>query len=156
MPELFPVQIAAVEKIRAAFAANKHKGFILADGMGIGKTAPAITLIKGYASAERPALVLCPAFLLYNWIDELELWGVPSSDVCVCDSRDQILEKKKIYLAPYSRIALETYTTPKTGEEKKRPNNITRQLLALSFSLVVCDEAHTLKTWNSQRSGYIS
>ena len=155
MPELFPVQVAAVEKIRAAFDANKHKGFILADAPGIGKTAPAITLVKEYASEEKPALILCPAFLLYNWIDELELWGVPASDVCVCDSRDQILEKKKIYLAPYSRIALETYTTPKTGEEKKRPNNITRQLLALNFSLVVCDEAHTLKTWNSQRSRYI-
>ena len=155
MPELFPVQVAAVDKIRAAFTANKHKGFILADGMGIGKTAPAITVAKEYASADKPALILCPAFLLYNWIDELELWGVASPNVCVCDSRDQILEKKPFYLAPYSRIALETYTTPKTGEEKKRPNGITRQLLALNFSVVICDEAHTLKTWNSQRSRYI-
>ena len=151
MPELLPVQIEAVEHIQNAFKNNKNKGFILADGCGVGKTATAIELCKTTPGAK---LIVCPAYLIYNWIEELTFWGIPESDFCTLDSRDQILEDKKIYLVAYSRIAIETYKTP-TGGEKKRPNGITRQLLKKNFSLVICDEGHFLKSWNSQRSRLI-
>lgn len=152
MPKLLPVQTAAVDTIKKAFAENKHKGFILADGCGVGKTATAIELCKTTPGVK---LIICPAYLIYNFMDELKLWGVKDSDICVVDSRDQILEEKAVYLVPYSRMAVETYTTPVSGEEKKRPNGVTRQLLKKNFSLVVCDEGHYLKAWNSQRSRLI-
>jgi len=152
MPSLLPVQIAAVERITKAFSDNKHKSFILADACGLGKTAAAIEVAK---QTPGKVLIICPTFLIYNWGDELKMWGVSESEICVIDARDQILEDKKIYLVGYSRIAVETYITPESGVEKKRPNGITRQLLKKKFDLVICDEAHYLKTWNSQRSRYI-
>jgi len=141
-------QIEAVEFLKNARAKNKDKGLIIGDKVGLGKTAPAIEFAKQTPGKK---LIVCPAYLIYNWRDEINFWGVPASDVCVADSRDQVLEDKKIYLVAYSRIAIETYKTP-TGGEKKRPNGITRQLLKKKFGLVICDEAHYLKTWNSQRS----
>ena len=151
MPELLPVQTEAVDRITSAFNAKKHKGFILADACGIGKTAVAIELLK---TLDGVKLVICPAYLIYNWCDELRMWGLSDNDFCVIDSRNQILEDKKIYVVAYSRMSYETFEKS-SGVEAKRPNGIVRQLLNKKFSLVVCDESHLLKSWNSQRSRLI-
>lgn len=149
MPELLPVQIEAVAQIQKAFSINKSKGFILADGCGIGKTATAIELCKRIPGTK---LIICPAYLIYNFMDELRFWGVPESSICVADTRNQILEDKEIYLVAYSRTRYELYKTPITGEEKKRPNGIMRQLLKKQFALTICDEGHALAGWNTQQS----
>ena len=49
-------------------------GGILADDMGLGKTLQAIAylLARHEDGEKRPALVVCPASLVYNWISELE------------------------------------------------------------------------------------
>ena len=137
MPTLLPVQEEGVEIIQRSFSTSPHKGFILADKMGIGKTAQAIELVK---RAEGVRLIICPAYLLLNWMDELQMWGVSLDEVCVIDSGKQILRKAPIYLVAYSRVINPA---------------LFKQLLKMSFSLIVCDEGHALKTWNSGRSNKI-
>ena len=152
MPELDDDQKYAVERIQKAFSSGVNQGFILADKMGVvGKTAPAIELIK---RAEGIKLIICPTYLLYNWKEELFMWGLSEKDFCVIDTRDQLLEEKPIYLVGYSRISYETFERA-SGVEAKRPNGIVRQLLNKKYSLIVCDEGHALKSWNSQRSRLI-
>lgn len=160
MPELFPVQQLAVDKISAAFNAGKHKGFILADAMGIGKTAPAIEIAKQRGQA----LFICPAYLLYNWLDEFNLWGILPDTICTIDVKDQIIENKQFLIVAYSRITENIRHIPRRVTKKgrvikahdiKEPNNIVQQLLDRKFDLLVCDEGHYLKAWNSQRSRYI-
>lgn len=49
------------------------KRFILADEMGLGKTAQAIDAAKRVNA--RKMIVVCPAFLVKNWRDELKTWN---------------------------------------------------------------------------------
>ncbi|MCD8155653.1 MAG: DEAD/DEAH box helicase [Clostridiales bacterium] len=47
-------------------------GGILADDMGLGKTLQAIAYILSLRDSELPALVVCPASLVYNWEKEFQ------------------------------------------------------------------------------------
>lgn len=151
MPELYPEQKQAVEWVLDAY--TKRKSVIIADRMGIyGKTASAIELCKRSGGIK---LIIVPTYTIYNWQSEMRMWGIPDEDVCICDQKNQVLSEKEFYLIGYSRVKYETYITPKSGQEKKRPNFLMRQLLAKKFSLAVFDEAHVLTGWNTQQARLI-
>lgn len=140
MPELLPIQTEGVNAVLAAYRAGR-KAFLIADRVGVGKTAQAIKIIQtAIAGNLNPAIVIVPAYLVYNWLDEFELWGIDPDSVCVIDSTKQIIEKARIYLTSYN-----------TAVNVKIHN----QLLKKEYSLLVCDESHYLKAWNSQRSNKI-
>ena len=53
--------------------ADHHFGGILADDMGLGKTVQFISLIQGVkdeGQLDKPALVICPTSVVYNWVEE--------------------------------------------------------------------------------------
>lgn len=136
MPELREKQLVGIDFCREAFA--RHNAAIIADCPGYGKTAQAIELIKWGLNNSKglPFLVITPAYLVYNWLEEFELWGLNSS-VCVIDSTKQVLHEADIYLMSYNMASHE---------------NIFKQLFKLSFYMLICDEGHTFRTWNSIRS----
>jgi SNF2 family DNA or RNA helicase len=136
MPTLLKKQIDGINYIKKAFVT--YKGFLLADRMGLGKTAQAIDLLKT-AIRKKPALIIVPAYLVYNWLDELAMWGV-KKEVCVIDSGKQIIHDASIYIGSYTLLTKDT---------------IRKQMLKREFSLLICDEAHYLKGWNTIRSRYI-
>ena len=138
MPSLDTDQLYAVKWILKSL--TKHKGVILADRMGKGKTAPAIQVLVEALKMNRPGLIICPAFLLYNWQIELEKWGV-NETICIIESTKQVLTDARIYLVSYDTAT------------KYKP--IFNQLFKKQFSLIICDESHYLKSWNSLRSRYI-
>lgn len=114
----------------------KHKGVLLADRMGLGKTAQAIDLIET-AVKYGPVGIVCPAYLVFNWLDELELWGF-NKKICVIDSGKQVIEyDAKLFISSYNLAV-----SPK----------IIKQLLRLNWMLWICDEAHYLKGWDTLRS----
>ena len=135
MPTLLPEQKNGVKWILKNL--QQHKGVILADKMGLGKTAQAIEVGK-YALKKHkdPVLIVVPAYLLFNWIDELEMWEFNQS-LCIIDSTKQILHEADIYLCSYNMTVSE---------------GIFKQLFKKSFSLIICDEGHYLKSWGSLRS----
>jgi SNF2 family DNA or RNA helicase len=132
--KLIPDQETGVQTILKAF--TKHKGFLLADRPGLGKTAQAIAVMKEALKTGRPVLVIVPAYLVSNWLDEFTLWGV-DNEVCVIDSGKQELYTADIYIGSYS------LTTS---------DNVFKQLLKFEYSLLLLDESHYLKAWNSKRS----
>jgi len=133
--ELLPIQREAVAWALEGF--KEHKGLLLADSCGLGKTAPALDIIKRVPGK---SLVIAPAYIVYNWTVEAEAWGVEKK-ICVIDSGKQIIEKDaEVYFLPYSRVI--------------NPH-ILKQLLRMTFDLMVLDESHFVKSWNSKRSRYI-
>lgn len=142
MLQLSDIQQAGVAHIIGHLARSPHKGYILADAMGVGKTAQAIAVARHVARPHAPVIIVCPAYLLYNWLHELRMWGCyADQDICVVDSSAQILaDTHTVYIGSYNMI-----TSPK----------IHAQLCRLSPALTICDEAHYLKSWNSQRANRI-
>ena len=67
-------------------------GGILADDMGLGKTLQSITFILSelptIRSQKRPALIVCPSSLTYNWLSELIKFA-PDVQVIVMDGNQQ-------------------------------------------------------------------
>ena len=82
MPELLPFQKEGV-----AFALAREASLI-ADGMGLGKTAQAVGVINGDASIRR-VLVVCPASVRIPWQRELEQWLDRSFAVAVAGVNSQ-------------------------------------------------------------------
>ena len=58
-------------------AAREGRGCVLADHMGLGKTLQLITALRaffGRGARQETALVVAPAFVLQNWLDEVRRW----------------------------------------------------------------------------------
>lgn len=135
--ELLPEQQEGVKFILDTL--SKHQGCYLADRMGYGKTAQAIEILK-QALRKGPVLIISPSYICYNWLVELETWGVKNS-ICRVESIKQDLNNSSdIYLVSYNMAV---------------SKDIFKQLFKMEFSLIICDEAHYLKTWNSNRSKLI-
>ena len=68
----------------------KRRGRILiADEMGLGKTIQAISL--GMAFKAFPILVISPAVVKFNWVDELEKWThLEPENFAIVEGRDDI------------------------------------------------------------------
>ena len=57
-------------QINGTLSILKHKSSLVADEMGLGKTIQAIAAIE--TLKEYPVLIICPAMLKYNWLNEFE------------------------------------------------------------------------------------
>ncbi len=86
-------------------------GGILADDMGLGKTLQAITYIAyNFKKKKRPALVIAPTSLVYNWQREFEKFA-PDLPVMVFDGNRQqrtarldSIQKKACVITSYSLV----------------------------------------------------
>ena len=124
------------------FLHKYHFGGILADDMGLGKTLQMLTLLKS-VKPERPALVLCPRTLIYNWQEEadkffddlrtLVYYGTPAE-------RD----KMRHDFADYDLI-ISSYSTISRDVEELNQENII-------FSFAILDEAQHIKNHRTKRA----
>ncbi|MCL1988963.1 MAG: DEAD/DEAH box helicase [Firmicutes bacterium] len=107
-------------------------GGILADDMGLGKTLQVLALL-GSDSLEKPALVVAPTSLIYNWASEIKKF-VPKLPFVVVtgspEARASLLknEKAKIFITTYDAM--------------KRDIEIYENL---HFKYIVADEAQNIK-----------
>ena len=128
---LFPYQKIGIEKVVRDFDGRA----LIADDMGLGKTLQAIALSEYYKI--KKLLVICPAYLRYNWKAEFEKWlGI--TEVCM-------LKTGKDELTGYPVI-----TSYELAVKKKV------ELLKMGFDMVICDESHYLKNHRSQRTRALS
>jgi len=125
--ELYPFQ-----KVGVAFAEASNGRCLIGDEMGVGKTIQAL----GYAALhrERPALVVCPANVKYNWQKEIQKW-LPEEKVQVIDTGKAKLDDVDFYVITYDLL-------------KTRLDD----LLTLNPRLMIIDEVHYLKNSKAQRT----
>ncbi|MGG1661526.1 SNF2 helicase associated domain-containing protein [Brevibacillus sp. NRS-1366] len=73
--------------------AHYRFGGILADDMGLGKTLQSIaflvSVLPEIRQKEQPALIVCPASLVYNWRNELQKFAPEIRTVIIDGNRDQ-------------------------------------------------------------------
>jgi hypothetical protein len=126
-------------QIEAALFALKSplsKGVLLADEVGLGKTIEAgIVLCQYWAERKRRLLVICPASLRKQWALELEeKFNLPA---VVLDAKTwrEFLRKGETPLSRNSIAILSYNYASKMRDELK----------AISWDLVVIDEAHKLR-----------
>lgn len=127
----FPYQHAGIQ-----FALGR-RNTLIGDEMGVGKTCQAIGVINCSPEVES-VLVICPASLKLNWLNELKAWLVNDCRVTVLYSNGKHREwgnpdaKTRIYVVNYDIV------------EKF-------DLKSSEWDLLVLDEVHLLKNGTSKR-----
>ena len=116
-------------------------GGILADEMGLGKTLQTIAYLEQARDAgeEKPAIVVCPASLVYNWRSEFERFA-PSMDV-VCVTGDKRRRREAIADAGEADVLVTSYDLMRrdVGDYE-----------GTEFSCAILDEAQFVKNHNTQ------
>ena len=114
---------------------QKYETGLLADDMGLGKTVQYLSYL--YVRTDlRPALIVCPAVLKFNWLDECETW-LPNEKIYVAES---MAAKPAMNDAD---IIITGFTTMKGWKSAFVDNG---------FQAAVADESHYLKNMTAQRT----
>ncbi len=121
-----------------AFASPLSKGALLADEVGLGKTIEAgLVISQRWAEARRRILVIVPANLRKQWLQELaEKFFIPST---ILEARSYNAEIKAGHFSPFEpqdRVVICSYqfARSRAAEVARTP-----------WDLVVIDEAHRLR-----------
>lgn len=125
--KMFKYQKEGVEHVVRHFNGRA----LIADDMGLGKTLQAIALSKYYGYTR--VLVICPAYLRYNWKAEFDKWlGI--KEVC-------LIKKGSDELKGYPVI-----TSYELAVKKRE------LLMKYGFDMVICDESHYMKNHKTKRT----
>ncbi|OCL05733.1 hypothetical protein AOQ84DRAFT_298354 [Glonium stellatum] len=163
---------------------SESQGCLLAHTMGLGKTMQTITLLVTIAEAAHSrdptirrqvpqtlrisrSLVICPASLVWNWMEELAMWIPPSARNLIGELRyivsdvgttkrlteiDQWYDGGGILVMSYEM--LRSYIQNKPTKTRGPPlsdelhNKVMRHLLE-GPRIIIADEAHALKNFGS-------
>lgn len=130
--ELFPFQKAGVEY------ALRRRNTLIGDQPGLGKTAQAIAIANEQGA--RRVLVICPANIRLQWAKQIRRWSTMSWPYTVYP----ILHGKH-GVHPTANWTIVSYDLGRTEA-------IGKALAKGSYDLLILDEAHYLKTIDSQRT----
>lgn len=124
---------------RAGIAYAMHRpGTLIGDEMGLGKTIQALGLANAIGIEAFPMLIVCPASLRLNWQREAKKWLMQEKlSYCIVDggAPDPAARIAQIVIINYDII----------------PKHIDA-LTAREWGMLVCDEAHYLKSAKTNRS----
>ncbi|KAL7909574.1 P-loop containing nucleoside triphosphate hydrolase protein [Trichoderma velutinum] len=137
-----------------------RQGCLLAHTMGLGKTMQVITFLVAVTEAansdddlvrsqipkelrKSQSLVLCPAGLVDNWLDEILMWSPTGllGNVFKVESAQKRNERMSI-IKTWERDGGVLVVGHKLFE---RSENDMREILTQSANMVICDEAHVMK-----------
>ena len=112
--------------------ALKTKYLFIADDMGCGKTIEALATFQ--ASNSKKCLIVCPASVKYNWLEEAQKWLPSRKSIILTLSKDNKVQTEEINIINYNMLTkISTYI-----------NN--------DFDMFIFDESHRLKSKNTQWS----
>ena len=138
---MFPYQREGVTKIVTTLNGRA----LIGDEMGLGKTLQAISTFRYYnhrtKKHKKKLLVICPAYLRFNWKNELEKWV--NSDPMLLEASLQSTRQP---------IEPSVILTGKDPLDQSTPLIMSYKLAALhakelkkmGFGMVICDESHYL------------
>lgn len=129
------------QKLGANFLHDRTMA-ILADEMGLGKSAQALAAIR----PDEGAVVVCPAFLMLNWVREAKQFRPDLEVVPDVDLHRSLPRPGQLFVTAYSRLPI----ADGEGQENVFPRwagaDVTHP-----FTLIL-DEAHYVKSSASQRT----
>ena len=118
-------------------------GGILADDMGLGKTlqsiAYLISVLPEIAESGQPALIVCPASLVYNWRNELTKFA-PNIKAVIADG-SKAERVRTLREASQADVVITSYPLLRRDIE---------QFAELAFHTLILDEAQSFKNHASQ------
>ena len=131
---LFPFQK------EGAKALISKKRLLLSDAMGLGKTCQAISALNQIGRPDSRILVICPKSVLGVWQSELDIWLKPELasrwNITVATTKDPPeLQPGSITLINYDIC-----------------QKLKKLLQTPIYDVLICDEAHYLKSLDSQRT----
>ncbi|GBG09140.1 helicase SNF [Paenibacillus agaridevorans] len=148
-------------------------GGILADEMGLGKTIQSIAFLLSVAddirASGRPALIVCPASLMYNWRGELTRFAPGLRTVIADGSKEERLDALDWTIAGGDSagggVSRGKPDFDKDGEGDGRPDVVIvsypllrrdwETYAAHSFHTLILDEAQAFKNVNTQTAGAV-
>ncbi len=122
----------------------KHVGGILGDEMGLGKTIQVIAFLAGLHHSslhELPTLILCPATVMMQWLQEIHKWYPPfrvwllhptSKTLNFNMSHQEMIDKA----FEVGNIVITTYSTFRSRR---------KIFLDKEWGYVICDEGHKIR-----------
>lgn len=127
---LYPYQ-----KIGVEFFINNRGRAILADTMGLGKTAQALAYVAH--TKKRKTLVVCPASVKYSWEDEAKKWTFLKPFVMngQTELTAQMFGDYDIFIINYDIL-----------------RKFSPLIKAFRFDCMICDEFHYIKNNSAQRT----
>jgi SNF2 family DNA or RNA helicase len=136
-----PFQKAGVE-----YAASREH-VLVADAPGLGKTVQAIGIhnLKGF----RRILVVCPASLKVNWSREWRKWDVHGLTVGIAETKSRTKQTNGVKTSWTEALWPDTQVVIVNYDLLEKFND---QITAQSWDMLVCDEAHLLKTATTIRA----
>jgi Superfamily II DNA/RNA helicases, SNF2 family len=119
-------------------------GGILADDMGLGKTLQILAFLSEEKDESRPALVVAPTSLLYNWKREAERFTPERKILLITGAK----EKRRLLLTCCNdyNLIITSYGILKNDIE---------QFQEISFSYVIVDEAQNIKNPMTLNAGSV-
>ena len=145
-----PTSLYDFQKVGVQFLANRGSA-ILADEMGLGKTVQAIVAATRLCPKGRK-LVVVPATLVENWVDEIEKWTPDNDGATVyfivggttkqtrLDTIEEVREDDNCWLVVSWEVMRMHATPPKRGKQKTG-----MELMGIHFGVCIADEAHRMK-----------
>lgn len=129
----FPHQIEGVE---FALSPSRYAA-MLAHDTGCGKCREGIMAMDEIGA--RRTLIVCPDIAKYVWRDQIKKWArFPRHVTILKDTRTPIASLFGVVIVTYDQLS----SNPK----------LVRALTAAGWDLLICDEAHALKTPDSKRT----
>jgi len=126
------------------------KKSILADKCGVGKTFPAIVFAR---FCEGKRLVVCPAYLIANWEEEIKKI-FPGAEVSRLDSKAK--DKEAVITSDYDFLITSYGMLRQMVKQVKNNRSFTfpklKSLFKIRWGCVVYDEAHRLRNQGSNTS----
>jgi SWI/SNF-related matrix-associated actin-dependent regulator 1 of chromatin subfamily A len=130
------LKLKPYQKAGVAFMLS-HKDTYVGDDMGLGKTPTTLAFMN--CLKPRRTLIVCPATLIFNWIDEAAKWLLNRYEIIVPrTSKDTIPDRDNI-------LVLVSY-------QKTTGNTPLADSLRRHWDILICDEAHALKTYGNKRT----
>lgn len=129
MPELYPYQTFGAEWL------GSRRGAILADDMGLGKSAQAVTACDDLLAD--PVLIICPAVARINWTREFKKFSDHPRNFFLC--------RETAKPPPLGANVVMSYELATAYEKEKA-------LTKHRWDVAIVDEGHYLKSWEAKRT----
>lgn len=117
----------------------KQRRSLLADQQGLGKTPQAVVCTNVWAAQH--IVVICPAVVRSTWQHEFTRWDtLGRKSLLITSGKQSVASDVNLLIVSYDLAATEKWKAYLT------------QYLEASDSVLICDEAHYLKSWSAKRT----